>query len=597
MPDRAPQSQPLPPTVRLPGASGPTPSSRTPSRSLPPGIVAAPPGKAPGRSRVIPQFPPRRPRPTPGQFSFLRSLRWRLAITFVGFLVVASLLLSAFLFLTIRPYLRGEALDTTLVGAVKLFTSHRDAFFTNLQIDQYEPSPAFEHTIGAAIDGLTDVQEVLLVDPRTATVMASTPDNLIGKPAPHFSLAQLTRQTLQGNQTASYQLLASSVGVVLISFRCEDCHTLSGAAHIAVIEVITNLENVNTVMARLMLYIILGMLALIVIAALLGVPLIRQALRPLTRMTATAEAIAGGDLSQRVNLPHSGDEIGELSSSFDEMIDRIDAAFAVQRDALAAQQESEVHMRQFVADASHELRTPLTSLRGFTDVLLRGAKDDPETAEHVLRSMQRECERMSRLVHDLLTLARLDAGRQLTFRPFDLVTLIGESVDQARILAGQRAVTMRADRGGPLMVLGDQDKIKQVLLILLDNALKYGRQGPDGWVQAQVSRSADMAQIIVVDNGPGIRQEDLPHIFERFYRADKTRSRSGYTQEQLAVSSAATTSGVLKAMNAGGSGLGLPIALAIIQAHNGAIWANSQLGQGTQFTIQLPRVAQEAAAQ
>src|SRR5262249_34985440 len=227
--------------------------------------------------------------------------------------------------------------------------------------------------------------------------------------------------------------------------------------------------------------------------------------------------------------------------------------------------------------------------RGFTDVLLRGAKDDPETAENVLRAMQRECERMSRLVHDLLTLARLDAGKQLTFKQFDLIDLIGESVDQARILAGERTVTMRTDRGGPLMVLGDQDKIKQVLLILLDNALKYGRQGPDGWVQAQVSRTATMAQVIIVDNGQGIRPDDLPHIFERFYRADKTRSRSGYTQEQQVVSAPSSPSGVLKAMNAGGSGLGLPIALAIIQAHNGAIWAQSQIGQGTQFTIQLPR--------
>ncbi|HEY7356634.1 MAG TPA: ATP-binding protein, partial [Ktedonobacterales bacterium] len=451
------------------------------------------------------------------------------------------------------------------------------------------PSPAFEHTIGSAIDGLTDVQQVLMVDPRTGSVVAGTPGSMIGQRASYFNLAQLSRQANQGIDSIAYQPVGSGVGVVLIGFRCDNCTTLSGRAHVAAIEVITNFNSVNTVIARLMLYIALGMLALVLVAALLGVPLMRRMLLPLTRMTATAEAIASGDLSQRVNLPDSGDEIGELAASFDEMIDRIDAAFATQREALAAQQESEAHMRQFVADASHELRTPLTSLRGFTDVLLRGAKDDPETAENVLRAMQRECERMSRLVHDLLTLARLDAGRQLTFKTFDLIGLIGESVDQARILAGERTVTMRTDRSGALLVVGDQDKIKQVLLILLDNALKYGRRGPEGWVQVQVSRSADMAQVVVVDNGQGIRPEDLPHIFERFYRADKTRSRSGYTQEQRAVGSSA--SGVLKAMNAGGSGLGLPIALAIIQAHNGAIWAQSQLGQGTQFTIQLPRAS------
>ncbi len=343
----------------------------------------------------------------------------------------------------------------------------------------------------------------------------------------------------------------------------------------------TNFNSVNAVINRLMVYIALGMSVLVALALLVGVPLVGQALRPLTRMTRTAQAIADGDLSQRVNLPHSGDEIGELSTSFDEMIDRIQAAFA-------AQQESEARMRQFVADASHELRTPLTSLRGFTDVLLRGAKDDPATAEHVLRAMQRESERMSRLVHDLLTLARLDAGRQLNYQPFDLVALVGEAVDQARILAGERMVTMRTDGGGPLSLVADQDKIKQVLLILLDNALKYGKQGPDGWVQVQVSRSGDLAQLQVIDNGRGISSEDLPHIFERFYRADKTRSRSDQTNQMAAVG-AASTSGVLKAMNAGGSGLGLPIALAIVQAHGGSIWAQSQLGQGTQFTIRLPR--------
>jgi signal transduction histidine kinase len=559
-----------------------------PSRPLAPAGSATQPTRLPAHSQVVPQFPPRRPRRPAGRFSPLRSLRWRLAFALVGFLAVAFLLLGGFLYLVIRPYLRGEALTRTQVSATRQFATHKSNFESAVQIDLGAPSPAFEHTIGAAIGGLTDVQQVMMVDPLTDQVVAGTPGSLIGQTAPYFDLMQLRRQAGQDTLSATYQPPGAGVGVVLMAFRCYACAPVVKVGHAEVLEVITNFASVDAVIARLMLYIALGMLALVLIAALLGVPIMRRVLRPLTRMTATVEAIAAGDLSQRVNLPHSGDEIGELSSSFDDMIDRIDAAFAAQRAALAAQLESEEHMRQFVADASHELRTPLTSLRGFTDVLLRGAKDDPETAEHVLRAMQRECERMSRLVHDLLTLARLDAGKQLTFKQFDLISLIGESIDQARILAGERTVTMHTDRGGPLMILGDQDKIKQVLLILLDNALKYGRQGPDGWVQAQVSRTPDMAQVIVVDNGQGIRPEDLPHIFERFYRADKTRSRSGYTQEQRAIGSQSSSSGVLKAMNAGGSGLGLPIALAIIQAHNGAIWAQSQLGQGTQFTIQLP---------
>ncbi len=543
------------------------------------------PLQRPGRSGVVAQRPPRRPAPPRGRWSFLRSLRWRLALGFVGFLTVALLLLGTFLYLTIRPYVRGDTLTRLQETALRQFQTNHTKFEDAVQINAGQATQPFEETMGGAIGGLTDVEQVLLIDPTANQVVAGHPASQIGQPPPYYSQARLLalrRQAVNQNvRSITYQPPASSVGVVLIAFRCAACTTLSNSERTALIEVVTNFNSVNAVINRLMVYIALGMSVLVVLALLVGVPLVGQALRPLTRMTRTAQAIADGDLSQRVNLPHSGDEIGELSTSFDEMIDRIQAAFA-------AQQESEARMRQFVADASHELRTPLTSLRGFTDVLLRGAKDDPATAEHVLRAMQRESERMSRLVHDLLTLARLDAGRQLNYQPFDLVALVGEAVDQARILAGERMVTMRTDGGGPLSLVADQDKIKQVLLILLDNALKYGKQGPDGWVRVQVSRSGDLAQLQVIDNGRGISSEDLPHIFERFYRADKTRSRSDQTNQMAAVG-AASASGVLKAMNAGGSGLGLPIALAIVQAHGGSIWAQSQLGQGTQFTIRLPR--------
>ena len=546
------------------------------------------PSQRPGRSGVIAQRPPRRPAPPRGRFSFLRSLRWRLALGFVGFLTVALLLLGTFLYLTIRPYVRGDTLTRLQEAALRQFQTNHTKFEDAVDINAGQATQPFEEYFGGAIGGLTDVEQVLMIDPTANQVVAGHPSSQIGQPPPYYSQARLLalrRQAVTQNvRSITYQPPASGVGVVLIAFKCAACATLSNSERTALIEVVTNFNSVNAVINRLMVYIALGMSVLVVLALLVGVPLVGQALRPLTRMTRTAQAIADGDLSQRVNLPHSGDEIGELSSSFDEMIDRIQAAFA-------AQQESEARMRQFVADASHELRTPLTSLRGFTDVLLRGAKDDPATAEHVLRVMQRESERMSRLVHDLLTLARLDAGRQLNYQPFDLVALVGEAVDQARILAGERMVTMRTDGGGPLSLVADQDKIKQVLLILLDNALKYGKQGPDGWVRVQVSRSNDLAQLLVIDNGRGISAEDVPHIFERFYRADKTRSRSGQTNQMAAVG-AGSASGVLKAMNAGGSGLGLPIALAIVQAHGGSIWAQSQLGQGTQFTIRLPRQPQ-----
>src|ERR1051326_7113433 len=184
MSDHPSQSQPLPPTVRLSG----TPV-RSPSHALSPGAPAAPPARGLGRAQVIPQFPPRRPRPPAGRFSFLRSLRWRLAFAFVGFLAMAFVLLAVFLFLTLRPYLRGEALNSTLVGAAKLLSSHKSTFNTALAIDLGAPSPAFEHTIGEAIDGLSDVQQVMMVDPRTGTVVAGIPNSLIGQKAPQIGRA------------------------------------------------------------------------------------------------------------------------------------------------------------------------------------------------------------------------------------------------------------------------------------------------------------------------------------------------------------------------------------------------------------------------
>jgi two-component system OmpR family sensor kinase len=312
-------------------------------------------------------------------------------------------------------------------------------------------------------------------------------------------------------------------------------------------------------------------------------------------MTETARRIASGDLTQRIRLPHGGDEIGQLADTFDEMISRIESAFS-------AQHASEERMRQFIADASHELRTPLTSIRGYTDVLLRGAKDDPEVAQQVLEATRREAERMSRLVNDLLTLARLDAGRPLELQLLDLVSLVGEAVDQARILAGEREVAMRNDGGGRLLVLVDPDRLKQVLLILLDNALKYGRLDASGWVRVRIGRTQHGVFVGISDNGQGIAPEDLPHIFDRFYRAQRGEIQRRITAQHLSagghgtIGDASPSSSVtlrfadsrqIRAKREG-SGLGLSIAQAIIRAHGGTITVESQLEAGTTFTIQLP---------
>ena len=178
-------------------------------------------------------------------------------------------------------------------------------------------------------------------------------------------------------------------------------------------------------------------------------------------------------------------------------------------------------MRLFIADASHELRTPLTAIRGYLDLLNMGAIDDPATARSSLQAARNEADRMSRLLNDLLTLARLDIGRPMQREPMDIIALAGEAVDQARILAGERTVALQTDGHGLLMVNGDHDLLKQVLLALLDNALKYGRPAAEGWVHVRVGRTATDALLAVEDNGRGIAPEDVAQIFDRFYRGER----------------------------------------------------------------------------
>jgi two-component system OmpR family sensor kinase len=395
------------------------------------------------------------------------------------------------------------------------------------------------------------------------------------------------------------------MGIALFAIRyhtASACQDPRGRA-LGIVEVATTYPTVQAVLRRLRMVLIFAVLAVFAAGLLIGGPVTAGALRPLARMTQTARRIASGDLSQRVDLPHTDDEIGQLAQTFDDMVARIQAAFG-------AQAASEGRMRQFVADASHELRTPLTSIRGYLDVLLRGAAaDDPAEARRVLLAARSEAERMTGLVGDLLTLARLDAGPTLRREPVDLWALAGAAVDQARILAGEREVSLASDQGGAPRVVGDPDRLKQVLLILLDNALKYGRPAPEGWVRVRVGRTERGGVISVMDNGQGIAPEDVEHIFDRFYRGERAarqRRMSGIhdgmrggvgsgghggspTWAGAGGSGGVGGSGSAPGRTPSGSGLGLAIAEAIVRAHGGTLSVESRLGVGTTFTMVLPQ--------
>lgn len=307
-------------------------------------------------------------------------------------------------------------------------------------------------------------------------------------------------------------------------------------------------------------------IVLIIIAIGAVFLLTNMLLHPLRQLSDAAQAIALGDLQQRTRLAplkQYEDEVSKTAASIDEMVSQLEQA-ARNRGA------DDARARRLFSDASHQLRTPLTSLRGFTEVLLRNPDDAPETRQRVLKLMKTEAERMTRLVNDLLMLSRLDEGDPLQTQTIDLVDIALESVEQAKVLSTDgRRVSLLFATDERLNVQANADKLKQALHILLDNAIKYGRPAPDGWIRLRIDKQGNFALLQVIDNGKGIDARDLPYIFDRFYRGE-------YMPRYDTAAPPA------------GAGLGLSIAQAILLAHNGDIAAASEPDKETAFTMRIP---------
>ena len=295
---------------------------------------------------------------------------------------------------------------------------------------------------------------------------------------------------------------------------------------------------------------------------------VRRSLRPLRDVERTAEAIAAGDLSVRVPPADPRTEVGSLATSFNVMVDRFESAYSAQQRSEVEARASEGRMRRFVADASHELRTPLTSIRGFAELFRQGAARDPDQLAQVLRRIEDEASRMGLLVEDLLLLARLDQARPLRREPVDLLTVAADVVHAATTVHAQtHEVRLDADTGRGLpVVVGDDARLHQVVTNLVGNAVAHTPAGTR--VDVRVSRRDRDVLLEVQDDGPGMPPEVAARVFERFYRADSSRSRTG----------TATT----------GSGLGLSIVAAIVAAHGGTVDVDSGEGRGSRFAVRLP---------
>jgi two-component system, OmpR family, sensor kinase len=299
-------------------------------------------------------------------------------------------------------------------------------------------------------------------------------------------------------------------------------------------------------------------------ALLIGRWLVQAALRPLTDVERTAEAIAEGQLHERVPGANDRTEVGRLARTLNVMLGRIEHAFA-QRDATEAElRTSEERMRRFVADASHELRTPLAAVSAYAELFERGAQSRPADLERVLHGIRDETARMGGLVEDLLLLARLDEGRPLVREPVELVSVAADAVRTADTVGPAWPVELRAAH--PVELTGDRGRLRQVL----DNLLANVRAHTPAGTRTVVLVTADdtSATVEVADRGPGLAADQVTRVFERFYRADTSRARSH-----------------------GGTGLGLSIVAAIVAAHGGTVSAASTPGEGTTVTVRLPRRA------
>ena len=321
---------------------------------------------------------------------------------------------------------------------------------------------------------------------------------------------------------------------------------LEAGRAVAWVQAAQSLAPVEDALDRLLAALVAGSGALSLLAGVAGYFLAARALSAIDAITAAARRISAEDLSARLRLPDQGDEVSRLANTFDEMLARIENGFARQR--------------QFTADASHELRTPLAAMRAILDYTRSGERP-PAEYRQALDDLSGEVDYLQRLAESLLTMARAEGEQRIQKVELDLAQLLGDVVESLRWTAEAKGLRLAAELPPPLSIQGDADALIRLAVNLVDNAVRYTERGE---VRLSARAQGDWALIEVSDTGAGIPPEHLPHLFERFYRAEAARSP-------------------------GGAGLGLAIADQIARAHGGRIEVDSALGVGTTFLVYLPR--------
>lgn len=479
-------------------------------------------------------------------------VRWRLVLLSLGLL---ALLLSASSM--IISIIAEQSLLTNEVSVL-----HNESFLVAKGIKNRSfvpsdvffppgiPSPVFETAAAELAHRLTSPTTNAAILSNEGTVMVAGSTLTFSSPSVTLPPDKVQQTLTSNDPNTSYLLVKDAQGkrqmVVLIPL-VSDFHTLG------ILQISTPTAPIDQFLATLRLILFLGVVSTLGLAAALTFPLVSIALHPLVEIERTSRRIAQGVLSMRIDPPPTNDEIGRLAHSFNRMVAQLEAAFQRQK--------------RFVSDVSHELRSPLTALSGSLEMLLIGADGgDMEASRRLAHGMYAEIQRMHRLVEDLLALAQLDTGRIAPRENIvDVEGIIQMVYEQAQhLLNGQELRYTVAPDIPP--VRADEDRFQQVLLNIVDNALKFtpstGRVEILAWSEGQYT-----VLVQVRDTGQGIPPDALPHVFDRFYRVDPSRSRPP--------------------QRVGGSGLGLAIAKELIEAQHGSISIDSTLGAGTTVTLRL----------
>jgi two-component system OmpR family sensor kinase len=469
------------------------------------------------------------------------SLRSQLVAIIMALLIVALTATGAGTLALLNSYLQGQV-DDKLNAAVELASKQRS--FTPLQA----PNP---------MSVPTDYSLTLFVP-------GEEPYPFGGDANVRPDISSISLEEAQKRGTQPYQVRGTDGQ----NWRVVAVTVLSGG-RLAVVVIGLPLQSVDDVLKHATLVICGAGLLTLLLASLIASWTVSRSFRPLARVEKTAAAIAAGDLSRRVDIDNPHTELGRLGSSLNAMLAHIETAFA-------ARTASEARMRRFAADASHELRTPLVTIRGFSELYRHGALATDEDVATAMGRIESEAKRMGSMVEDLLLLARLDEQRPLQQKPVDLQLIAHDAVVDTQASDRTRRISLTGLDGGPAVpapVLGDEAKLRQVVGNLVGNALRYAPEGSpiELAVGVRTTDAGPRAVIEVRDHGPGISEEEAAKVFERFYRADTSRTRE-----------------------TGGSGLGLAIVAAIVGSHGGSVRVAATDGGGATLVVSLP-VRHEAA--